>query len=604
MNEWKERGVGGGGTRLSRRSFVAGSAVMAFGALTGLAGCAAGSAGEGPSAQSSGQPADMVFRNGHVQTMVDEGDVAQAVAVRGNEIVYVGDDAGVEEFVGDTTKVIDLDGAFLSPGFMDGHIHAPGTWLDRLFNVYLEGMETNDEYLAAIRQFVEEHPEMDAYFGRPFMLNAYQRPDGSNPGPNKADLDAICPDKPVVITDVSGHSAWVNSKALEMAGITRDTPNPEGGVVYRSEDGEPSGCVADAAYDLVSAAVPSVVTFEQMEEAMEKFMEEANSYGITGITNVTRGGLDINELYHRLDEEGRLKLRMRVVTTMDPLYSYDEVLAAIKDSARYDSDMVTTQTVKIFYDGVTESGTAVMLEPYLPESGLGDDWRGEPIWPVDQFDAMVSDFDAEGIQVHVHAIGDGAVRGTLDAYEKAQAANGKRDARHTMTHVCAIADDDIARMADMDVIGAMQFLWMYGDSLYELEKAYIGEERALAMYPTKRMRDAGVLISGASDAPVTAYVSLDEIETGVTRNSPYAEEEATDMHRWPEQGLSAYQMLEAYTKNVAYQNFMEDIVGTVEVGKRADLVVLDQNILEVDPEKISDSKVLYTVSDGRIVYEG
>ncbi|OUO92187.1 amidohydrolase [Gordonibacter sp. An232A] len=604
MDELREWGASGGRACLSRRSFVAGSAAVALGALTVLAGCEADSAGEDLSAKSFGQPADTVFKNGHVQTMVDEGDVAQAVAVRGNEIVYVGDDVGAEDFVGSATRVIDLDGAFLSPGFMDGHIHAPGTWLDRLFNVYLEGMESNDEYLAAIRRFVGEHPEMDAYFGRPFMLNAYQRPDGSNPGPSKADLDAICSDKPVVITDVSGHSAWVNSKALEMAGITRDTPNPEGGVVYRNEDGEPSGCVTDAAYDLVSEAVPSVVTLEQMEEAMEKFMEEANSYGITGITNITRGGLDINELYHRLDQEGRLKLRMRVVTTMDPLYSYDEVLAAIKDSARYDSDMVATQTVKIFYDGVTESGTAVMLEPYLPEAGLGEDWRGEPIWPVDQFDAMVSDFDAEGIQVHVHAIGDGAVRGTLDAYEKALASNGKRDARHTMTHVCAIADDDIARMADLDVIGAMQFLWMYGDSLYELEKAYIGEERALAMYPTKKMVDAGILVSGASDAPVTAYVPLEEIETGVTRNSPYAEEEGTDMHRWPEQGLSAYQMLEAYTKNVAYQNFMEDIVGTIEVGKRADLVVLDQNILEADPKKISDSKVLYTVSDGRIVYEG
>lgn len=170
--------------------------------------------------------------------------------------------------------------------------------------------------------------------------------------------------------------------------------------------------------------------------------------------------------------------------------------------------------------------------------------------------------------------------------------------------MCAITNDDVKRMADLKVIGALQFLWMYGDSLYELERAYIGEDRALAMYPTKQMREAGVVVSGASDAPVTPYVVLDEIEVGVTRNSPFEGEEDTDMHRWSEQGLTAYQMLEAYTKNVAYQNFMEDLVGTVEVGKRADLVVLDQNIVEVDPKKISDSKALYTVSDGRIVYEG
>lgn len=590
---------------LTRRSFVASSAVMTLGALACLAGCSVPSSGSGdPSAAPSEQTADVVFRNGHVQTMVSEGDVAEAVAIRGNEIVYVGDDAGAEAFIADGTNVIDLDGAFLSPGFMDGHIHAPGTWLDQLFNVYLEGMKTNDEYLAAIKSFVDAHPEMDAYFGRPFMLNAYQQADGSNPGPSKTNLDAICADKPVVITDVSGHSAWVNSRALELAGITADTPNPEGGVIYRDASGEPSGCVTDAAYDLVSSAVPMTITNEQMEEALVSFMEEANSYGVTGITNITRGGLDVNDLYRRMEREGRLSLRMRVVTTMDPLYSYQDVFDTIASSVPQDTDMVSTNTVKIFYDGVTESGTAVMLEPYLPEAGLGDGWVGEPIWPDAEFQEMVKSFDAAGVQVHVHAIGDGAVRATLDAYEAARAENGMRDARHTITHACAITDDDVKRMADLDIVGALQFLWMYGDSLYELEKAYIGEERALAMYPTKDMHEAGVVVSGASDAPVTPYVVLDEIEVGVTRNSPYAGEDNADMHRWPEQGLTAYQMLEAYTKNVAYQNFMDDLVGTIEVGKRADLVVLAQNILETDPRTISDTKVLYTVSDGRIVYEG
>lgn len=606
MDKWGIANAGGNGhVRLTRRSFVAGSAMMSLGVLACLAGCGASSSGESDApTTASMQPADTVFRNGHVQTMVSEGDVAEAVAVRGNEIVYVGDNAGADAFIAEGTNVIDLEGAFLSPGFMDGHIHAPGTWLDRLFNVFLEGMKTNDEYLVAIKSFVEAHPEMDAYFGRPFMLNAYQQADGSNPGPSKADLDAICPDKPVVITDVSGHSAWVNSKAFELAGITSATPNPEGGVIYRDVNGEPSGCVTDAAYDLVSNAVPSNVTDEQMEEALVSFMEEANSYGVTGITNITRGGLDVNDLYRRMEGEGRLSLRMRVVTTMDPMYAYQDVFDAVAASVPHDSDMVSTNTVKIFYDGVTESGTAVMLEPYLPEAGLGDEWVGEPIWPDAEFRKMVKDFDAAGVQVHVHAIGDGAVQATLDAYEAARAENGKRDARHTITHACAITDDDVKRMADLDIVGALQFLWMYGDSLHELEKAYIGEDRALAMYPVKDMASAGIVISGASDAPVTPYVVLDEIEVGVTRNSPYPGEDDTDMHRWPEQGLTVYQMLEAYTKNVAYQNFMDDLVGTVEVGKRADLVVLAQNILEADPRTISDAKVLYTVSDGRIVYRG
>lgn len=173
-----------------------------------------------------------------------------------------------------------------------------------------------------------------------------------------------------------------------------------------------------------------------------------------------------------------------------------------------------------------------------------------------------------------------------------------------MTHVCAVADEDIKRIADLEVISALQFLWMYRDPLCELEIAYIGEERAMAMYPVKNMLEAGCIVSGASDGPVTPFAPLEEIEVAVTRNSPYPGEEDTDMHRWPEQAITPYQALEAYTKNVAFENFMEDLVGTIEVGKKADLAVLDQNILTCDPKKISDSTVRYTISDGRIVHEG
>ena len=436
------------------------------------------------------------------------------------------------------------------------------------------------------------------------MLNAYQLPDGSNPGPSKEDLDAICPDKPILIHDVSYHAAWVNSKALEMAGVTADTPDPEGGLFYRNEKGEPSGCVSDAAKGIVFAIMPNTMTNDNLKKAMRKFMKEANSYGITGITNITQGGLDVIDMYHELEDEGNLTLRMRVVPTMKEGRTYDEVLSAIKSYNDSATDMISSNTVKIFYDGVTERGTAVFLEPYQESTGLGDHWCGEPIWSQEDFTRLVHDFDAEGVQVHVHAMGDGAVHGTLDAFEEARATNGKRDARHTITHVCAITDEDIQRMADLDVVANLQFLMMYHDDLMDLERAYIGDERAMALYPTKHLAEAGICISGSSDAPVIPFAPLDAIEVGVTRNSPYPEEEDTDMTRWPEQGLTAYQLLEAYTKNDAYQNFMDDIIGTVEVGKFADLVVLDTNILEADAKAISDTRVIYTISDGRIVYKG
>lgn len=592
---------------LSRRHFVIGSSALAAATLSGgLWGCASDEplGSTGPSDSPEENAADLVLYNGHVQTMVSESEVASAIAIAGNRIVYVGDDSGIDAFVGDTTQVIDLDGKFVSPGFIDGHIHAPGNWFTKLYQIDLTGLSTNEEYLEAIRSFVEAHPDEEGYIGSPFMLNAYQLPDGSNPGPSKEDLDAICPDKPILIHDVSYHAAWVNSKAFEMAGVTADTPDPEGGLFYRNEKGEPSGCVSDAAKGIVFAIMPDTMTNDNLEKALYKFMEEANSYGITGITNITQGGLDIIDMYHKVEREGNLTLRMRVVPTMKEGRTYDEVLSTIKSYNDSATDMISSNTAKIFYDGVTERGTAVFLEPYLESTGLGDHWCGEPIWSQEDFTRLVHDFDAEGVQVHVHAMGDGAVHGTLDAFEEARATNGERDARHTITHVCSITDEDIQRMADLDVVANLQFLMMYHDDLMDLERAYVGDERAMAMYRTKHMAEAGICISGSSDAPVIPFVPLDAIEAGVTRNSPYPEEEDTDMTRWPEQGLTAYQLLEAYTKNDAYQNFMDDIIGTVEVGKFADLVVLDTNILEVDPKEISSAKVVYTISDGRIVYEG
>lgn len=592
---------------LSRRHFVIGSSALAAATLSGgLWGCASDEplGSTGPSDSPEENAADLVLYNGHVQTMVSESEVASAIAIAGNRIVYVGDDSGIDAFVGDTTQVIDLDGKFVSPGFIDGHIHAPGNWFTKLYQIDLTGLSTNEEYLEAIRSFVEAHPDEEGYIGSPFMLNAYQLPDGSNPGPSKEDLDAICPDKPILIHDVSYHAAWVNSKAFEMAGVTADTPDPEGGLFYRNEKGEPSGCVSDAAKGIVFAIMPDTMTNDNLEKALYKFMEEANSYGITGITNITQGGLDIIDMYHKVEREGNLTLRMRVVPTMKEGRTYDEVLSTIKSYNDSATDMISSNTVKIFYDGVTERGTAVFLEPYLESTGLGDHWCGEPIWSQEDFTRLVHDFDAEGVQVHVHAMGDGAVHGTLDAFEEARATNGERDARHTITHVCSITDEDIQRMADLDVVANLQFLMMYHDDLMDLERAYVGDERAMAMYRTKHMAEAGICISGSSDAPVIPFVPLDAIEAGVTRNSPYPEEEDTDMTRWPEQGLTAYQLLEAYTKNDAYQNFMDDIIGTVEVGKFADLVVLDTNILEADAKAISDARVVYTISDGRIVYEG
>ncbi|MCY1714986.1 amidohydrolase [Caproiciproducens galactitolivorans] len=570
-------------------------------ATTMFAGCGAPKTATSPSAEAA-TGADLVLKNGVVQTMVNENDTAQAVAVKGGKIIYVGDNAGAQKFVGDKTEVIDLAGQMVTPGFMDGHLHGPGAWLTKLYEISLSDSKTNEEYLDVVKKFVKAHPELEVYTGGRFSLNIYQKADGSNPGPGKADLDAICSDKPVYIWDTSHHSIWCNSKALEMAGITKNTPNPQGGLITRDTSGEVTGYLTDTAADLVSAKMPAVqYSEEQQIGAMEKFQEQCASYGITGFTDI--GERVSYDVIKKMDAEGKLTLRTRLVPIADPGEKPENMIKKVNNLKATDTGLVKAGTVKLFYDGVTEGGTAVFLEPYTKAAGKGDHWMGEPIWQNAEYENMITALDAAGIQVHVHAIGDGAVNETLTAYEKAQAANGEHDSRHTITHVCEIKNADIQRMAKLKVVAALQFLWMYGDDFYKLESAYVGKDRALSFYPTKNMLDAGIVLAGASDGAVSPFKVLDEIEVGVTRNSPYPGEEDTDMHRWPEQSLTAYQMLKAYTTNIAYENFEEKEIGTVEVGKRADLVVLGRNILKCNPKQISDTPIVYTISDGRIVYK-
>lgn len=548
------------------------------------------------------EKADIVLKNGVVQTMVSEDDTASAIAIQGDKIIYVGKDDEVESYIGDNTKVIDLDGKMLTPSFMDGHMHAPGNKITELYEVSFDGCKTKDDYINRVKEYMKKNPDVKVIKGGAFDLNVFKESDGSNPGPKKEDLDKICSDKPIILYDVSHHSVWVNSKTLEMAKITKDTKNPQGGLITKDLDGEVTGYLTDGALNLLDNILAEVeYTDEMYKDCLIKFEEEANSLGITGITTIQSP--QMTKVSSGLEKSGQLSLRMRVATTIEPGTTTEDALKEVQDLKQYNSDLINTNTIKLFYDGVTEGGTAVFKEKYSKQAGKGDNWYGETSWKKAEFKNMVKALDKEGYQIHTHAIGDGAVSNTLDAYEEAQSQNGKRDARYTMTHVCSISDEDIKRASDLKVVSALQFLWMYADPLYQVEKTMIGEERALAMYPTKKMMDAGCIISGASDNPVTGYNPLEEIEVGVTRNSPYKNEEDTDMYRNPEQGLTAYQMLEIYTKNVAYENFLEKEVGTIEVGKKADLIVLDQNILKIEPKKISDTKIIYTIFNGKIVYE-
>ncbi|WP_257347356.1 amidohydrolase [Pseudalkalibacillus decolorationis] len=556
--------------------------------------------------EESDEKATLILKNGSVYTMEDDQPSAEAVAVKDSEIIFVGNNTDVEKYVGDETQVIDLEGKMVSPGFMDGHTHPPGQWTTKLFQVDLTNLKSHEEYIQAVADFRKDNPDAKIITGRGWKNGPYEQTDGTNPGPKKEDLDAVVSDIPVILNSIDGHSVWVNSKALEMAGINENTEVPKGGMIEQNPDGSPRGVLREGATDLL-ADVQALfnLTKEQYKQAFLKYQEEANSFGITGILNMS-GSTENMEILHELEEDGQLTMRVANAIKFDPGTEPDEAVKTILDAhKKYNSDWLQINTAKLFADGVTEGKTALFLEPYTENAGMGGHHHGEASWKVEAFNKMVSSLDKEGIQLHIHAIGDGAVNTGLNAFEDARKANGERDSRHTITHISAIQDKDITRMAEMDVIASMQPFWFYKDQYYKLEKAMVGKDRALEMYPARKMWDAGVTIASSSDYPPTPdYRPLNGIEIGVTRNSPYPEEQDTNMVRNAAYALTVEEMLQSFTKNVAYQLFREDDLGSIKVGKKADIVVLGQDITKSDPKDISETKVAYTIVDGKIVYEG
>jgi predicted amidohydrolase YtcJ len=349
----------------------------------------------------------------------------------------------------------------------------------------------------------------------------------------------------------------------------------------------------------------SNLTDEQYKEAILEFQQEMHSFGMTGVMNMSGGDRSLKVL-NELEKEGKLTMRVANAIVFGPETQPEEAVAKIQDAGnKYDSDWLSVNTVKLFADGVTEGKTALFVEPYTKNAGMGSHHHGDANWKEDTFNKMVSKLDKEDIQVHIHAIGDGAVKMGLDALELAKKENEEHNSRHTITHISAIQDSDISRMANLGVIASLQPFWFYKDQYYDLEKAMIGEERALAMYPAREMWDAGVTISSSSDYPPTPdYRPLNAIETGATRNSPYPEEQDTDLVRNLDQALTVKEMLQSYTKNVAYQIYRENDLGSLKAGKKADMVVLGEDLTNIEPKNISETSIVYTIVDGKIVFKG
>ena len=539
--------------------------------------------------------ADSLFLSGAVYTVDAERSWAEAVAIKNGTIIYVGDDNGAHAFIGAETEITDLDGQMLLPGFHDSHVHILTGIMDEdecdLLRIPTrEEVVTKLEACTALSGIGEDRWIIGGGWGEWLWPEA---------NPQKGLLDILFPDRPGYLESSFGHAAWVNSKAMEIAGIDSATPNPKAGIIeHDRETGVPSGTLRESAMMLVHASIPPL-SLAQRTNRVHAGVDYAHSFGITA---VIEPGVDddvLQPILHLADTAG---LDLRAVASISPISwipgAFDDgVFEFLDGREKWRRPNLDVDSVKIYMDGVIEFGTSPLLEPYADE----DYGSGEYYYEQEDVNRYFQRFDAMGLQIHVHAIGDAAVRRALDGFAAMREANGISDNRHQITHLQLIHEDDRPRFGELNIGAVFQSLWAYPDpAAMDLDIPMLGEERTWQMYPIASLQKAGGRIVGGSDYWVTDLNPLLAIETAITRQDPWSNEGEV-LNGGERVDLAT--MIDAYTINGAYQMRLEDVQGSIEVGKLADLVVLDRNLFEIPASEISDAKVIMTVFDGRTVYE-
>jgi predicted amidohydrolase YtcJ len=533
-------------------------------------------------------PADLVFRHGAVYTVDGPRSWAEAVAVTQGRIVFVGTDAAAAAWIGPLTRVVDLTGKMLLPAFHDSHVHPVSGGIEAV-ECNLHGLASPDEVLAAIRAYAVAHPQAPWIRGGGWELTVF--PAGN---PSKALLDGVVPDRPAFLESSDGHSAWANSKALAVAGITKATPDPPHGRIERDASGEPSGTLREEAVHLVSTHLPPR-TAKEYEDGLRKGLDVANAFGLTSLEEASASKDDL-EAYAALDAAGALSARVSASIYVDTDKGLADVPRLKELRAHYRGQRFRADAAKIFADGVIETRTAAVLEPYI---GFGTDRGKTNLDPAD-FRALATVLDREGFQIHVHAIGDRAVRDTLDAFEAAQKANGVRDSRHHIAHLELIDPADVPRFRRLGVIANFQPFWANGDEyITKMTEPELGPARSRWIYPIASVEKAGGVTTFGSDWSVSSMNPLDGIEVAITHREPTKGPGSAWL---PEERIDLPDAIAGYTIRGAYLDFTEKETGSIEVGKAADLIVLDRNLFEIPPSQIHEAKVLWTLLDGKEVY--
>ena len=537
--------------------------------------------------------ADLILLNGKIWTGAEDPAFIEAVAIAGNKIIQVGKTDVIKKLADKNTKVVDLHGKLVTAGINDAHIHFLSGSLG-LSAIELFDSKTKEEAIATVEAFAKTHPENKWLTGRGWQYSLF-------PGdmPTKDLLDKIVSDRPVYIRAYDGHTAWVNSKALELAGINRDTKFDGFGKIYKDANGEPNGGLTEDAMDLVSKLIPEPSRAEKLT-ALRAGMKFAARHGITSIQNAS-GSVDEFSLYEELLKNGELTVRASTAFSVEANTTEEDIstYTAVKNRIGM-GPMLRANCVKFFMDGVIESHTAAMLEPYSDVAADSKMANSDFALPLATYRNLVTKLDKAGFQIYTHSIGDRSVRETLNAYENAQQINGTTNRRHRIEHIETSSTEDIPRFAKLGVLASMEPIHADPGSVEVWSKA-VGEKRLQHAFVWASLLKNNAKLVFSSDWPACSTpIPIRGLHNAVNRRTI----EGTPPGGWvPEQRISIKDALIAYTQGGAYSSFDENTKGKIMPGYLADIIVFSQDLFEIAPMDIYKTKVLMTIFDGRIIYE-
>ena len=536
-------------------------------------------------------PVDLIVINGKVYAGNGGSELAEAVAITGNKVVRVGTNREVQRLRRAQTEVIDARGGAVVPGFNDSHAHLVSGGLS-LDQVNLSDATTIDDIKDTIRVWAAAHPEREWITGRGWY---YQPFNGLMP--TRQMLDAVVPDRPAYLVAYDGHTGWANTKALKLAGITRATKSPANGVIVKDpRTGEPTGALKETAMALMTAVAPQP-TDEDRLAAIRAAVDEAHRLGITSVQDAGGPATDL-ELYDRLRKRGDLTLRVYQALRADATLTQGALDDLERVRTRFaDDPLLKTGAIKLVADGVIESHTAAMLEPYANRRTAGD-----ARFTQEQLNAIVAMLDKRGWQIMTHAIGDAAVRMTLDAYEAAAAANAvpERGRRHRIEHIETIDRADMPRFGKLGVIAAMQPVrGTPSPAPGDVWSTNIGEERASRGWAWASIARAGGRLAFGSDWPVMTFNPLRGLHVAVTRTTP----DGLPAGGWiPSERLTLRKAIDAYTSGAAWASFDDQRKGQIARDMLADIVVLTDDIFSGPAGRLTTTEVAVTIADGKVVY--